>query len=85
MNQAERNMRASLTERGYAVIACLSPKEIGETIPAINLGDEENEWTHPWGVTAQTDLVDYQAQCRLGGDIPWVNPAYKYFYRVVTD
>jgi hypothetical protein len=87
MTDTERLMKASLEKRGYAVVAALRPMTVGKLIPAVNVGDERNEWAHPWGVIAETDKADWEGQCAcVGPDYPLtLNPAYKFFYRVVTD
>lgn len=85
MSQAEDNMKRSLEKRGYAVIASLEPKMIGQVISSVNRGDPDNEFQHPFSVIRVTDRADYEAQCALNDDSLYLNPAYQHFYRVVTD
>ena len=85
MTQSELNMKASLRERGYAVIATLKPGSVGEIVDAVNVGTD-NEWPHPWYIISSTTREDFLEQCRLGDDpVEYINRAFKFFYRVQTD
>ena len=81
---ALKNMDAGIQAYGYAVIAALSPMSIGDVIPEVNAG-EEDEVVHPLRVIAESDRSEYERQCKAAGNPEFLHSAYQHFYRVVTD
>lgn len=77
----EEIMKRAIAERGYGVIASLEQKQTGDLISVLAIG-QDDEFTHPFVVTTQTDRADYEEQCRLVGEPTHLNAAYQYFSRV---
>lgn len=73
-------------ERGYLVIARISPYRIGAIIETINLADKPAvALPQPFRVRAETVHADYVAQHKLAGITMPDRPEQYHFYRIVTD
>ena len=73
-----------IESRGYAVQATLKPHQIGEILSGANEGWEDGI-TQPFRIIRETCKEEWMDQARLSGQLEYLNPAYQYFYRVITD
>ena len=74
-----------VAQRGYLVIATNREYATNEQIEWIHYGDEDAELRHPWRVSAQTDLADFNEQRGMLGYPPEPEGSSSFFYRLVTD
>jgi hypothetical protein len=82
----ERSQRV-YQERGYLVIARISPYRIGQVVAIVSLLDKMGqELPQPFRIIAETDAADYRTQSQMAGyKLDWPPPGEQKFYRMVTD
>jgi hypothetical protein len=78
-----------IIERGYLVVACTYPHDVGERMNSIACPTEVRLLTQPWIVLRETDRDDFETQLEMYSQLgqPCKNPDMKaqFFYRVTTD
>ncbi len=79
--QAEINMRAYMLQHGYAIVARITRAQLGDTIHIVNEDDESV--VGPLVISGLANQYDWVDQCRAGGGSTYLDPRYKYFYKVV--
>ncbi len=77
-------LKAAFHHCGYGIIARLTPADLEERIPGVNLGVAGHAWEQPLRVIAEATREEWNEQCRLVPEMGTrLDAAYKYFYRVI--
>ena len=73
-------------ERGYLVIARISPYRIGAIVLTVNLTDQPGvALPQPFRVMGETTQEDFIAQQELANVPAQRSPGVEHFYRIMTD
>jgi hypothetical protein len=73
-----KNVQVTLYKRGYLVVACAGPKEIGDIYT-------RDWWPESFQITAQTDFDDWAEQAPITGYPKPTEDKKYYYYRMITN